>query len=125
VKLRAEIIQLQTDGSLVNKVDENFRRGMQKDAFSLKDPAKKDDREASITQAQYKPDWSPAFLSGNKEVFIDGVILVAGSGEDVLQDRLDDITVKDIEGSLQGSIRKLKVLAGKQRDKKGEEKNEQ
>ena len=64
-------------------------------------------------------------MSSDKQVFIDGVILVAGSGEDFLKARLNDITDTESEGSLKGSIKVHKVLIGKQRDKPGEEKNEQ
>lgn len=98
----------------MKNLDQYFLKGMKKDAKDLKDPAKKQ-------KDPYIPDWSEDFLKDS----IDGLIWVAGSGKDFLEARLDKITATEFEGSLKGSIKVHKVLFGKQRDKKGEEKHEQ
>lgn len=99
---------------------------MQKRALLLKDPAKRADRNKKITEPDYKPDWFEKFTSSDQKVFIDGVLIVAGSEKTFLQGHLELLkqalahptTKKD-------SIGKVKELWGKQRDKFSERKNEQ
>jgi hypothetical protein len=101
--------------------------GMRADALSLNDPAKKADHTKRMEEKDYVPDWHPEFLNPNNktDVFIDGVILVAGGDEKYLYKKLDEITLAESEGSLFGAIKKHKLLTGKQRTKEGEEKHEQ
>lgn len=107
---------------------------MQQDAFALKGPAQKTNRDSAIaSENDYVPAWSPQFLkmdtSGTKwtkEIIFDGLMIIAGSKNEI-EARLLDVTSvnKSIEGSLEDTIEVVKVLRGKQRDKKAERKHEQ
>jgi hypothetical protein len=116
------------DETMDEALGDSCRMGMRFDALKLKDPAKKADRNATIARKDYVPDWHPDFLNPQKttDVFIDGLILVAGTGDlNFLRESLKKITDLDSEGSLHGAITVYKLLTGKQRDKEGMEKHEQ